>query len=420
MTAQDTHRSSAEPKLSFIHSTRLHVVLYSMLLVATPFVMLQAFLQQALGELSASKMTVLGYEVPIVPIVALVVLISLLVAIRRHLTWLRILAGVVALVMIAVAQQIADYYFDHNFYELQQNWHYIAYGIFTFMLYRDLNPRGYTMSRIMLIAFVLAMLYSSFDEAFQMRMANRIYDIGDTAKDVWGVCTGLIVLYMIRSTPRELRADWKKVRWRRIADYFRHAPSVCILLIVFGLIFVSVSSLLTERIYVGHVLAITFAAFILFFLLFHISQFKWGAAGLTILFAVVLVGQSYFFIKYRSENIIHNRYGLTIYKGIPILFFDGLVLPNGSFRLVDKKHHFNHRDQRFLLKQGTDIILVGSGDKGKGGHGFPEYRVSQFIFNPFIERGSQVIVLTTPEACRVFNRLKREGKSVLFVLHNTC
>jgi hypothetical protein len=31
-----------------------------------------------------------------------------------------------------------------------------------------------------------------------------------------------------------------------------------------------------------------------------------------------------------------------------------------------------------------------------------------------------VIILPTPQACREFNRLKQEQKSVLFVIHNTC
>ena len=162
------------------------------------------------------------------------------------------------------------------------------------------------------------------------------------------------------------------------------------------------------------------ALFLFFFILFHISQMRWGKACIVLLLAVVLVGQGYSYVKHRSEGIVSNRYGLTVYRGIPIPFFDVLFFPDGAFRLVDKKHHFNYRDRTFLLKQKTDIVLIGSGRDGKGGGGFAEAGISQFTFNPFTQRGTQVIILRTPEACRVFNRLRREGKNVLFVLHNTC
>jgi hypothetical protein len=225
---------------------------------------------------------------------------------------------------------------------------------------------------------------------------------------------------LIRSTPRELREDWKRVRWPRLGDYLKHPPSVCILMTGFTLIFLAVSSVLTEVPYVGLVLAITIGAFILCFLLFHFSQARWGKAFIALLIVAAVAVQSYFFLKHRSEGIIHNRYGLTIYKGIPIPFFDVLLFPDGTFRIVDKKHHFNYRDRTFLLKQKTDIILVGSGRDGLAGGGFSESGVSQFTYNPFTHKGTQVIILRTPEACRVFNRLRNEGKDVLFVLHNTC
>ena len=65
-------------------------------------------------------------------------------------------------------------------------------------------------------------------------------------------------------------------------------------------------------------------------------------------------------------------------------------------------------------------IVIGSGADGLGGRGFIKESAHQFIYNPHTQRGTQVIILKTPEACQVFNRLKRERKNVLFVLHNTC
>ena len=72
-----------------------------------------------------------------------------------------------------------------------------------------------------------------------------------------------------------------------------------------------------------------------------------------------------------------------------------------------------------LLRKGVDIIIIGSGMDGLGGKGFPD-ESNFFKYNPFFKRGTQVIILKNSEACELFNRLKRENKNVLFILHNTC
>ena len=101
--------------------------------------------------ISGSTVGIGGREIPILPGVALILLVLFLICFRSHITKLRILAGVIVLLMITISQQVTDYYFDHNFYDLQQNWHYIAYAIFAFMMYRDLAPRGFSLTRIMLL-----------------------------------------------------------------------------------------------------------------------------------------------------------------------------------------------------------------------------------------------------------------------------
>ena len=135
--------------------------MYSMLLVATPFILLQHFLQQAIGEMSAARMSLGDLTVPIVPSVAVLAVAVLAITFRRQLTGLRIVAGIAVLLLVALAQQIADYYFAHSFYELQQNWHYIAYTLFALMVYRDLAPRGTAMPRIMQVTLLLALLFSN-------------------------------------------------------------------------------------------------------------------------------------------------------------------------------------------------------------------------------------------------------------------
>jgi hypothetical protein len=96
-----------------------------------------------------------------------------------------------------------------------------------------------------------------------------------------------------------------------------------------------------------------------------------------------------------------------------------MIYSNGSFRLVDKKHFFNQRDRDFLMKQKSDIIMIGSGSDGLGGKGFSDPQ-HLFLFNKWSGTGTQVIIQRNSEAIQTFNRLKSEKKNVLFVIHNTC
>jgi VanZ family protein len=404
---------------SWIHSSRLHLILYSFLLVATPFVLLQNFLVEMISKASGSSIELGGLEIPVLPYTVVILLVLLLAIFRSRLTKLRILGGVIAIVMIALAQQVTDYYFGHKFYDLQQNWHYIAYGIFAFMVYRDLAPRNIPTARIILVTFFAALLFSSFDEIFQLHMSSRVFDISDIAKDVWGTLTGTVLLYFIVSQPATIRTNLKRVRQRSFQGYLKNPISVLILLFVLGFLFIFYSSLLTDFPYWYIAAILTVCSFILFFILFHISQYSWGKYGLLAILAIAILIQAYFYVRYRSDDIVNNRYGLTVYKGIPIVYFDVMIFPDGTFRPVDKKHYFYQRDKSFFLEQKTDIILIGSGAYGEGGKGFPD-ETSTFIYNPYTFKGTQVIILKTAEACRLFNRLKKERKNVLFILHNTC
>ncbi len=417
MAAKKLPKSNVQS--SGIHSTRLHVVLYSFLLVATPFVLLQSFLVELISELSGSTIELGGVGIPVLPYMAVILLVLFIVIFRSRLTKLRILGGIIVILMIALAQQVTDYYFGHNFYDLQQNWHYIAYGIFAFMIYRDLAPRDIPRAKIILITFFAALLFSSFDETFQLYLSGRVFDISDTAKDVWGTLTGIVLIYFAVSQPTMIKANLKRIRQPTIRGYLRNSISVLILLFALNFLFLIYSSLMTDFPYWYIVVLFTVLSFAVFFILFHISQYKWGKYGLLATFAIAVIIQVYSVFGHSSDHIVHNRYGLTVYKGIPILFFDVMIFPDGTFRLVDKKHYFYQRDKAFFLKQKTDIVIFGSGAYGEGGKGFSE-KESMFIYNPYIRRGTQVIILKTAEACRLFNRLKRERKNVLFILHNTC
>jgi hypothetical protein len=321
--------------------------------------------------------------------------------------------------MISMGQAINDYYFDHKFYDLQQNWHYLAYALFAFMVYRDLAPRGRSLNRIIPTTFFFALGFSSFDEGVQLFLSGRAFEIGDIAKDAWGSLMGMMVLYFGENRFGALARNWRPLRHRRLRDYLRQPSSLLVILFVLSYLFLFFASLLGQGGYIPLIVTLAILGTAAFFTLLHASQFRPLKYAML---AVLLVGvglQAYFLIKHRSDYVVHQRPGLIVYKGIPLPFFDVMIFPDGSFRPVDRKTHFRHRDLTFFLKQETDIILIGSGTNGEGGNGFPEKSPSQFLYNRFTDRGTQLIILENPEACEVFNRLKRERKDVLFILHNT-
>jgi hypothetical protein len=399
-----------------IHSTRLHVVLYSFLLVFTPFIVLQNFLMDMIA--TASSVTV--RDIPVVPVVTALLLAIAAAVFRRRLTR-RLLGAILVVALInAAAQSITDYYFDQKFYDLLQNWHYIAYALFAPMMYRDLAPRRIPLARILWITYVCALCFSVFDEGFQRALSNRVFDLSDTAKDLTGCLMGLILVTIAGTQWPGLRPAWRAARETPPSAHFANPLVSLALMTVFTFIYLGCTSLQSDAVYAGVAILMSMAASLVVVAVYFLLFRRWGrivvgAAGLAV---VGIVGGG--FLLHHDDQIVHNRHGLTVYKGIPIPFFDVMIYPDGTFRLVDRKHAFTARDQQLMLRQRADIILLGTGSRGQGGRGFPEQAMVQFLHNPHLGRGTQVIRLTTPEACKLFNRLKQEKKSVLFIVHNTC
>jgi VanZ family protein len=361
-----------------------------------------------------------GLDLPFVPVIAGALLAAVLFRYRAWLTRPRLLAGAIVILMDALAQQITDYYFDHNFYDLQQNWHYIAYGLFAFMVYRDLSPRGTPLAKILLTTFVAAFCFSCFDEGFQMRMSNRVFDTSDIAKDGLGCVMGMVLVSLGGVHSKSFVTGARQFLRTRGRSHLRNPFSVLAFETSFVFIMLCCSSLLSDAVYSGWVALLTIGLFLLLCLAVWTLPFRRGrvALGGVVLLAILAQGASAW--KYRDAQIGSHRSNLTVYNGIPIPFFDVLVFPDGTFRLVDKKHYFNQRDQMFLLKHSVDILVIGSGERGRGGRGFPEEGIAQFVYNLHAHQATEVIILPSAEACQVFNRLKQERKNVLFVLHQGC
>jgi len=381
--------------------------------------LLRTYMVEAIATFSDSSVMLWGIELKFVPLSVLAVALFVVFLLRSYITKYRLFTVALVIALNALAQQLTDYYFGHNFYDLQQNWHYLAYALYSYMIYRDLSRRKLPLYKMILITYFSALSLSTFDEFFQKFMSARVFDICDIGKDVYGVYMGIILVYLGGDKPEALLRDYKQIRHKDLRQYYRHPFTLVLMLFVLSLFFVAISSVLTDSEYWYFAVILTIIAFSLFFLIFHLSQFKL-ARNITLgLLAAAILVQGYFFIKYRDDNIMYNKYGLTIYKGIPIPFFDIMIYQNGFFRPVDKKHYFNLRDQDFFFQKKTDIILIASGAYGKGGRGFSDNR-HLFLFNHHLENGTQIIIQKNAEAIQTFNRLKREGKRVLFILHNTC
>jgi len=290
-------RMKSTNPVAWIHSTRVHVVLYVSLVVATPFMMLQVYMQDAVHLLSVLKVELWGQEILVVPAVAVISIIGGLVLFRRSLTKIRLLGALVAFLMIASAQQVADLYLNLRFYDIQQNWHYFAYALFAYILYRDLRPRGISWERLIRYAYIIALSASIFDEAFQMEMSHRIFDISDIAKDGWGVLIGLVLICFWADHSFFLTSECRRLRHSRLRDYFVQPVSLLFLLMVMTFLLIFYSSLLTELEYWKHIVAFTLLSTAVLLFLVHISQFKWGKMSLiVVLFFLILI-----------QNIAKNR-----------------------------------------------------------------------------------------------------------------
>jgi VanZ family protein len=411
--------SLSRGRFSGIYDPGIQAIMYAFLLVATPFILLRNYLVQAIAHLSDKSIPLFGIEIKVVPSFAVLIALVLFLAIRKKLNRMTFLAVILVMILDTIAQQITDYYFGHKFYDLQQNWHYIAYGIYSFMVYRALEYRKIPLHKIMLITYFSALVFSTFDEFFQMFMSARVFDICDIGKDVWGVKMGMILVYFAGRQSQAFFKEWKTIRHPAIRQYFRHPFTLLLMMLVLSFIFLNVGSLLTEAQYAPAVVLITLAVFFAVFTAWHISQYKVGKIILLGVAVAAIISLSISYFKYRNDNIVYNSYGLTVYKGIPIPFFDIMIYPDGTFRLVDKKHYFNQRDRDVLMKQKSDIILMGSGADGIGGKGFPDPQ-QVFLFNVWAGKAVQIIIQKTPDAAVIYNQLKKENKSVLFVIHNTC
>ena len=395
-------------------------ILFLILVVMTPFVVVTRYLQNMAHIVSHLKLKLFHFEIPYVLLIAILAAASLLAWKFRKLKVRKVLAILFVLTIITIAYQTMDIYLGMSFFDLQQNWHYLAYGIYVFYFFRAFHTRNMSKNKLILYSYFSAVSASIFDETFQLFMSQRVFDISDIAKDATGVFCGLIVIFFVTETYGTLDLKKNSFPQKKLSDYFRHPLSILIMLGLLTISFVLISPLLSEHQYWYLNLMTGFGLFLIVLITIHLMQFKILRYLIISVITVVLLIMTVSFAVNHDKNITYNTHGLTIYKGIPLPFFDVIIYPDGKFHFADKKHYFRPQDQKYFKLQEPDILLIGSGSRGKGGKGFDIEIGSQFIYNHNSFQSMQVIILSTPDACKKFNELKKANKSVLFVIHNSC
>ncbi len=394
-----------------------NMILYQFLLVATPFLLVRNYLQQAIGIFSQWSFAIWGLRIPyVLGALSLLLLFILVYNIRRiKLKHILIFSGVVLLLWLGQSQ--TDYYFNHDFYELQHNWHYIAYGIFAWISYLYHKSRGASHLRYIWQTLLMGQIISIFDETAQVFLSSRVFDICDIGKDFWGVVVGMIAITAAASDKLD---HYKFKLWhRKPRDYFLNPYSSLFLILVYGLIFLVIGSILTETRYLLNAVIWTWGIFILATLIFHFLQFKVSRIITLILLCGSLIFAGITLSRNRQTVIVHKKAGLLSWRGLPIPYFDMMIRKDGTIKLVDKKIYFNKKDKMNRIYGMTgDILLIGSGSQGQGGRGFTQGK-SHFVYNPVTRKPLQILVYPNHQACRIYNRLNSQGKKILFIIHNS-
>jgi VanZ family protein len=394
----------------------VNLFLYQFLLVATPFLLVRNYLQQAIGSLSQWSLKFAGFRMPYVLLTLVLFLVIILIYNwqRIKLKAFLILASVI--VLMGIGQSVTDYYFNHDFFELQHNWHYFAYGTFAWVSYLYHKKKGYSLVRYVWQTVLMGQLISLFDETAQIFISGRVFDICDIGKDLWGVIVGIMVI--IASVPASYRDYPFKLLQKKLRDYFYNPYSAVFVLLIYGFLFLCIGSVLTETRYLVQVLLWSVGIFLFIFGLIHFMQFKISRLIIIILLAAALTISAVTIKQNSQKVIIQKQAGLLQWRGIPIPYFDLMIMRNGMPKFVDKKIYFNKKDKiNRIYGMTEDILLIGSGSKGQGGKGFYDGE-SHFVYNPVTRKPLQILVYPNQQACRIYNQLSSDGKEILFIIHN--
>ena len=397
------------------HSARINLILYSLLLVATPFLMLQNYMQSSIGVLGRSSFSIATINVPYVLLIAIIFLLVIITLSWRYINKVRIVGFVTIFLMLMLGQHTSDYYFNHVFYDLQYNWHFIAYSIFSYLAYRYFKERNFSSEVIIRNTFIIALALSSFDEIVQVFISNRVFDMSDIAKDIWGCVIGQIFVQVLLLNAINFKIY--RVRVDSLKNYSKHPFVLLVHQAILAYVFLYISSILTDPNYWVQVILFSLITYFIVLFIIHLGQTK--ISRWVIRVAVILISFWILFAVVKDKkhiSVVSNN--IMVYNGIPIYYFDVMVYPNGRFRLVDKKAVFRSRDKLKLDDMGADIILIATGSDNTGGKGFNDQVITELKYSISYKEVYQIIKLRNNEAVKLFNKLNREDKEVLLIFHN--
>jgi hypothetical protein len=113
---------------------------------------------------------------------------------------------------------------------------------------------------------------------------------------------------------------------------------------------------------------------------------------------------------YYPGQVTYSRFGLTVYGVIPVPFLDVTVGPCGGLWFRDKTHLVTIDEVERLLSPEVEAVIIGI-----GWH-------SAVQIDPAVRElvGPVVLSAPTPEAFRLFNQYKSQGRVVVLIAHSTC
>ena len=395
-----------------LFSRRNQLIIYISVIFIAPFITCKYYLQPLIGNISQLGFNLFHYNIKTIPTTISIFILLILLFTFKHINRIRILSALFILSIILLAHYVADFYMGSTVYDIQNNWHYVAYAIFSYLMYCYLQSKEMAPARIIIYTFFAALVISTSDEFFQLNMTNRVFDLGDIAKDVLGSVIGLIFIFFIIENGKIIHNGWH-FRQRKLSGYFLNPLSILFLELIFTLIFLCISSILTNKDFMIQSIFISIFVFIFIMFIFHFSKYKFIKYILSGLILLQLISFGIFYKK----NITFNSQNLIIYKGILIPYFDIIIFENGFFRLADKKSAFNYVDLNKIYGFTNNILLIGSGETGKGGGGFQKNEKMQFATNTVKHKVIQILRLKNDNAVKMFNNLKRHNKKVVFILH---
>ncbi|HPR18265.1 MAG TPA: hypothetical protein PLD62_08460, partial [Candidatus Cloacimonadota bacterium] len=147
-----------------LFSERNQLIVFICIIFSAPFIMCRYYLQSLIGEISGSEFEFWGHTFKIVPLLAVIFLLFFIIVSFRKINKFRLLSFVFILFVIYLGQNISDFYLGHEIYDIQNNWHYLAYLIFSYLMYRYLKTKKVPSARIILYTFFSAMIISTSDE----------------------------------------------------------------------------------------------------------------------------------------------------------------------------------------------------------------------------------------------------------------